>query len=193
MAPIRSANEALFQGAVSFGPWELIWKPWTPRKCGFFLWLVEAHNSCWRADYLASWCSPHPEVCPLCDQESAPSNTFCCHACLPSNSGTSFCRMLGLLYSALNPWRFLFMVSCAELALFWVDSINRAYSRSLYFVHGLCRNQEINVFNGASLSLSPVLSIARKKHSPGAWQKLRGSIFLVPLPRLTIFHDPLSR
>ena len=28
----KSAYDALFQGAVSFGPWEQIWKSWAPAK-----------------------------------------------------------------------------------------------------------------------------------------------------------------
>lgn len=41
---------------------------WAPRKCKFFLWLV-AHDRCWTADTLAHRGLPHPEHCPLCDQE----------------------------------------------------------------------------------------------------------------------------
>ena len=32
----KSAYEALFIGATSFGPWERIWKSWAPSKCKFF-------------------------------------------------------------------------------------------------------------------------------------------------------------
>lgn len=34
----------------------------------FFMWLV-AHNPCWTADRLARRGLPHPDKCPLCDQE----------------------------------------------------------------------------------------------------------------------------
>jgi hypothetical protein len=63
-----SAYEALFQGAVLFGPFERIWKSWAPPKCRFFMWLV-AHQRCWTADWLAKRGLPHPDFCPLCDQE----------------------------------------------------------------------------------------------------------------------------
>ena len=63
----KSAYEALFIGATSFGPWERIWKSWAPSKCKFFLWTV-ALNRCWIADRLARKGLPHPGACPLCDQ-----------------------------------------------------------------------------------------------------------------------------
>jgi hypothetical protein len=63
-----SAYDALFQGAVLFEPFERIWKSWAPPKCRFFMWLV-AHQRCWTADRLAKRGLPHPDCCPLCDQE----------------------------------------------------------------------------------------------------------------------------
>jgi hypothetical protein len=48
----KSACDALFEGAISFSPYERIWKSWAPPKCRFFMWLV-AHNRCWTADKLA--------------------------------------------------------------------------------------------------------------------------------------------
>jgi hypothetical protein len=32
----------LLQGAITFDPWERIWKTWAPNKCCFFLWQVRA-------------------------------------------------------------------------------------------------------------------------------------------------------
>ena len=64
----KSAYGALFEGALSFAPFERIWKSWAPPKCRFFMWLV-AHNRCWTADRLARRGLPHPDHCLLCDQE----------------------------------------------------------------------------------------------------------------------------
>ena len=64
----KSAYDALFEGALSFAPYERIWKSWAPPKCRFFMWLV-AHNRCWTADRLARRDLPHPNWCLLCDQE----------------------------------------------------------------------------------------------------------------------------
>jgi len=64
----KSAYDGFFLGSTLFGPWERIWKSWAPLKCRFFMWLV-AHNRCWTADRLVRRGLPHPEYCPLCDQE----------------------------------------------------------------------------------------------------------------------------
>jgi hypothetical protein len=63
----KSAYDTLFQGAISFEPFERIWKSWAPPKCRFFMWLV-AHKRCWTADRLARRGLPHPEQCLFCDQ-----------------------------------------------------------------------------------------------------------------------------
>jgi len=69
----KSAYESFFLGSTQFGPYERIWNTWAPPKCHFFLWLV-AHNRCWTADRLARRWLPHPEQCPLCDQEDETIN-----------------------------------------------------------------------------------------------------------------------
>jgi hypothetical protein len=51
-----------------FDPWRRIWRSWALGKCQFFLWLA-AHDRCWTAGRLARRNLPHPELCPLCDQE----------------------------------------------------------------------------------------------------------------------------
>jgi hypothetical protein len=69
----KSAYEAMFVGAICFQPWGRIWKSWAPGQCKFFMWLV-SHNKCWTTDRLAKRGRPHPEKCPLCDQEEETIN-----------------------------------------------------------------------------------------------------------------------
>ena len=78
----KSAYDALFEGALSFAPYERIWKSWAPPKCRFFMWLV-AHNRCWTADRLARRGLPHPDRCLLCET----SSTSSLDVCLQDNSG----------------------------------------------------------------------------------------------------------
>jgi hypothetical protein len=68
-----SAYKALFQGSIGFEPAERVWKSWAPRKCKFFIWLVE-HDRCWTADRLARRGLDHPDCLPLCDQDDESIN-----------------------------------------------------------------------------------------------------------------------
>ena len=45
-----------------------MWKSWAPGKCKTFIWLA-IRNRCWTADRLQKRGLPHPDHCPLCDQE----------------------------------------------------------------------------------------------------------------------------
>jgi hypothetical protein len=69
----KSAYAAFFLGSIKFGSWRRIWKTWAPPRCKFFIWLV-FHNRVWTADRLAKRNLPHPESCPLCDQEDETIN-----------------------------------------------------------------------------------------------------------------------
>jgi len=64
----KSAYRSYFLGSVTFEPWKRLWKSWAPNKCKVFLWLA-IRNRCWTADRLAKRGLPHPDRCPLCDQE----------------------------------------------------------------------------------------------------------------------------
>jgi hypothetical protein len=64
----RSAYGNLFLGATLFQPYERFWKAWASPKFELFMWLT-AHKRCWTSDRLARLGLPHPEHCPLCDQE----------------------------------------------------------------------------------------------------------------------------
>jgi hypothetical protein len=64
----KSCCNILFVGSTIFEPWKRLWKTLATPKCKFFLWLA-MKNKCWTADRLEKRGLPHPEVCPLCDQE----------------------------------------------------------------------------------------------------------------------------
>ena len=64
----RSAYKNFFTGSITFKPWKRLWKAWAPSKCKTFVWLA-IRNHCWTADRLQKRGLPHPERCPLCNQE----------------------------------------------------------------------------------------------------------------------------
>jgi hypothetical protein len=63
----KSSCENLFMGATLFKPCDRIWKSCAPPKCQMFLWLVAQKR--WTSNHLARRGLPHPDKCPLCDQE----------------------------------------------------------------------------------------------------------------------------
>lgn len=64
----KSAYRTFLVGSVTFEPWKRLWKAWAPSKCKTFVWLA-IRNRCWTSDRLQKRGLPHPDQCPLCDQE----------------------------------------------------------------------------------------------------------------------------
>ncbi|KAM0915236.1 hypothetical protein ACQ4PT_010999 [Festuca glaucescens] len=60
-----SAYRLLFEGRTLSPAPEMIWSPWAPAKCKFFLWLL-LHNRLWCADRLQRRRLPNAYFCPLC-------------------------------------------------------------------------------------------------------------------------------
>jgi len=96
----KAAYEGFFLGASFFAPWERIWKTWAPPKCQFFMWLV-AHNKCWTSDRLARHGMPHPDCCPLCDQEEESINHLLVECVFTREFWFILLRQVGL--QALSP------------------------------------------------------------------------------------------
>ncbi|KAL5647183.1 hypothetical protein ACJX0J_041538, partial [Zea mays] len=88
-------------GIIQFEPAEQVWKSWAPRKCKFFIWLVE-HNRCWTADRLRKRGLDRPEQCPLCDQEAETINHLLVKCVFAKQFWFDFLNSVGLrdLYPA---------------------------------------------------------------------------------------------
>jgi len=98
----KSAYAALFEGSIKFGSWRRIWKTWAPPRCKFFIWLV-FHNKVWTADRLARRNLPHPEACPLCDQEDESINHLLVGCAFARQVWAMVLQQLGLLQLAPQP------------------------------------------------------------------------------------------
>jgi hypothetical protein len=64
---VANTISVLFTSTIhypSFQPWRRLWKSWAPNKCKIFLWLAIRQQIDWLKGGL-----PHPDKCPLCDQE----------------------------------------------------------------------------------------------------------------------------
>jgi hypothetical protein len=60
-----SAYRLHFEGRILSAAPDMIWSPWAPAKCKFFLWLL-LHNRLWCADRLQRRQLPNAYFCPLC-------------------------------------------------------------------------------------------------------------------------------
>jgi len=98
----KSAYAAFFEGSIKFGSWRRIWKTWAPPHCKFFVWLV-FHNRVWTADRLAKRNLPHPEACPLCDQEDETINHLLVGCVFARQVWSLVLQQLGLLQLAPQP------------------------------------------------------------------------------------------
>ena len=158
----RSAYEAFFNGTIYFSAGKLIWGTWAPRKCKFFLWLV-AHNRCWTADRLARRGLPHPEFCPLCDQEEKTINHLL-SACVFARQ--FWHRLLGVFrLQAVTP-----QPSDVELFLWWQQAGDKISAGALRGFNTLVvlgtwtlwRARNDAVFEGITPSVDRALLLARE-------------------------------
>lgn len=165
----KSAYDALFQGSISFEPWERIWRSWCWHQASaiFFLWLA-AHNRCWAADRLAHRNLPHPSLCPLCDQEEETINHLLVACVFSRQFWFVFLQRVGL--SALAP-----QPSVSSLEDWWrwasssADKSLREGLNSLIILGAwqLWRHRNDCVFNGAAPSLPFIL--AQAGDEAGMW------------------------
>ena len=66
-----------------------------------FLYVAVAHNKCWTADRLAKRGLPHPDRCPMCDQESETINHLLIGCSFAREFWHRFLSQVGL--QALSP------------------------------------------------------------------------------------------
>lgn len=59
---------AILCGGIQFEPHHRLWRSWAPLKVKIFVWLA-CWKRCWTSHRLACRGLPHPDKCPLCDQQ----------------------------------------------------------------------------------------------------------------------------
>jgi hypothetical protein len=156
----RNLHTTLRIGSIHFGPWKSIWKTWAPGKCRFFLWLA-AHDRCWTADRLARRNLPHPEFCPLCDQEMETINHLLVSCVFVRQFWLLLLRRVGLGDLSPQPLETNFFDWWCTSST-WVNQSVRKGFNSLVTLGAwtLWRHRNECVFNGASPRLSAALAVA---------------------------------
>ncbi|GJM95471.1 hypothetical protein PR202_ga12209 [Eleusine coracana subsp. coracana] len=167
-----SAYEVQFHGSIQFGLWERIWKSWAPEKCRFFLWLV-AHDRCWTADHLARRNLPHPESCPLCDQEDETIHHILVGCVFARQFWHILLRQAGLELLSPQP-------SDTSFEEWWNYSAGRVHGEArkkfnttiILRAWILWRHRNDCVFNGREPNLAVALILAGNERS---WWSLAGA------------------
>ena len=159
----KSAYDILFEGAISFAPYERIWNSWAPPKCRFFLWLV-AHNRCWTADRLARRGLPHPEQCPLCDQVDESIQHLLIGCVFARQFWFVILHSFGLAALAPQP-------TDSSFDAWWEKTVSTASGEVRKGLNSLVilgawtiwKHRNDCVFNGATPSLPTALTLAREE------------------------------
>ena len=178
----KSAYASFFIGSTQFGPFERIWKSWAPPKCRFFLWLV-AHDRCWTADRLAKRGLPHPEQCPLCDQEDETINHLLVSCVFSRQFWFCLFQRFGLHQLCPQP-------TDSSFDLWWERSSNSTAGLTKKGLNSLVilgawilwNHRNSCVFDGAAPSLAGVLRLALEECRLWVVAGARGLSFLASLP-----------
>jgi hypothetical protein len=148
----KSAYHTLRIGSIRFGAWKSIWKTWAPGKCRFFLWMA-AHDRCWTADRLARRNLPHPEFCPLCDQEMEAINHLLVSCVFARQFWLLLLRRVGLGDLSLQPLETNFFDWWCTSSTWVNQSVRKGFN-------SLATLGAWTLFNGASPCLSAALAVA---------------------------------
>ena len=178
----KSAYDGFFLGSTLFGPWERIWKSWAPPKCRFFMWLV-AHNKCWTADRLARRGLPHPEYCPLCDQEEETIDHLLVHCVFAREFWFILLRQVGLQILSPQPTELSFHAWWEKASSSTADGLIRQGLNSLIILGAwtIWNHRNGCVFDGAAPSLAGALILADEERRLWSMAGARGLSFLTAL------------
>jgi hypothetical protein len=172
----KSCYESLFLGAISFKPCERIWRTWVPPKCKLFLWLA-AHKRCWTLDRLARRGLPHPEQCPLCDQEDENIDHILVSCVFSRQFWYLLLRQVGLHVLAPQPTESSFD-EWWERAGMTTSGLNKRGLNSLIVLGAwtIWKHRNRCVFDGINPNMAEVLALAGKSTGNGCWPEREGCL-----------------
>jgi hypothetical protein len=178
----RSAYDYLFLGATKFRPFERIWKSWAPPKCRLFMWLA-AHKRCWTSNRLARRGLPHPEHCPLCDQEDETLDHLLVSCVFTRQFWYTVLRQVGLQSLAPQQTDLVFD-EWWEKTDMAVSGITKRRLNSLIILGAwtIWNNRNKCVFDGINPNMAEALILLREEHRLWMMVGVRGlSHLMAPL------------
>jgi hypothetical protein len=168
-------------GATLLKPCDRIWKTWAPPKCRVFLWLV-SHKRCWTADRLERRGLPHPEKCPLCDQENEDIDHLLVSCVFTRKFGYHPLRQVDLHLPAPHPTDYLFDDWWEKVSLATLGLTRRGLNSLIILrVWTIWNHRNKCVFDGASPSMVEILILTREEQRQWMIVGARGLSHLVAL------------
>ena len=146
------------------------------------MWLV-AHNNCWTADRLAHHGLPHPEYCPLCDQEE--TNCLLVHCVFAREFWFNLFRQVGLQRLSRQPTELSFHDWWEKASSSTADELTRQGINSLIILGAwtIWNHRNGCFFDGAAPNIAGALIAAGEECHLWSMAGARGLSFLTALPR----------
>ena len=135
-----------------------------------------AHNKCRTADRLARRGLPHPEYCPLCDQEEETIDHLLVHCVFAREFWFNLFRQVGLQSSSPQPTELSFHAWWEKASSSTADELMRQGINSLIILGAwtIWSHRNGCVFYGAAPNLADVWSQLMRSAVCGLWQGLEG-------------------
>jgi hypothetical protein len=143
------------------------------------MWLV-AHNKCWTADRLARSGLPHPESCPLCDQEDETIDHLLVHCVFARKFWFILFRQVGLHTISPQPSELSLLAWWEKASSSTNDGLMRQ-GIDLFIILGawtIWNHRNGYVFDEATPNLAGALVLAGEERRRWSMAGARGLSFL---------------
>jgi hypothetical protein len=161
-----------------FKPYEMIWKSWAPPKCQLFLWFA-AHKRCWTSDRLVKRGLPHPDKCPMCDQDDETIDHLLVACVFARQFWYHMLRQIGLHYFAPQPTDSIFDIWWERVAAA-TSGLTKKGLNSLTILGAwtIWNHRNQCVFDGANPCMAEALILASEERRLWMMVRARGLSYL---------------
>jgi hypothetical protein len=179
----KSSYDSLFLGATQFKPYDRIYKSWAPPKCQLFLWLA-ANKWCWTSNHLVKRGLPHPDKCPMCDQDEETTYHLLVACMFARKFWYHMLRQVGLHSFAPQPTDSIFDIWWERVAATTSKLIKKGL-KSLIILRAwtIWNHRNQCVFDGANPHMAEALIEVSQERQLWTMAGVRGLSYLTPPPR----------
>lgn len=140
-----------------------------------------AHNRCWTADWLSSRGLPHPESCPLCDQEQETIEHILVSCVFARQFWFLLLQRVGLAIPSYQTTETYFDDWWCRVSSAVSGPVqNGLNSLIILCVWSIWKHRNECVFNSVAPRIATALTLAGECASYGVWQEPRGCPYHSP-------------